>query len=123
MSAKLSKKANDAGYQNHMLDVLSVNIENKAPIIGPMMNPTENAMPTKAMAFPRFFMSDTSVMMAILSEMLPLLRPPTNRAITKMKKFDDIAQSTYDSEIPNCNTNEVDSVKNGHKLNQLNLLN
>lgn len=77
-------------------------MENRAPIIGPMMNPTENAMPTNAMAFPRFFKSDTSVMMAMLSEMLPLLRPPTNRASTKMKKFDDSAQSTYDSEIPAC---------------------
>lgn len=83
-----------------MLDVLSVYIENKAPIIGPIINPIENAIPTNAMAFPRFFMSDTSVMIAILSEMLPLLRPPTNRASTNIKKFDDNAHSTYEIEIP-----------------------
>lgn len=83
-----------------MLDVLSVNIENRAPIVGPMMKPIENAMPTNAMAFPRFFTSDTSVMMAMLSEIFPLLRPPINRASTNMKKFDDIAHSTYEHEIP-----------------------
>lgn len=92
-----------------MLDVLSVNIENKAPIIGPMMNPIENAMPTNAIAFPRFFISDTSVMIAMLSEIFPLLRPPTNRASTKMKKFDDSAQSTYESEIPAYKPMQIDS--------------
>lgn len=83
-----------------MLDVLSVYMENKAPIIGPIMKPIENAIPTNAIAFPRFFKSDTSVMIAILKEMLPLLRPPTNRASTNKKKFDDSAHSTYEHEIP-----------------------
>lgn len=100
MSAKLSKNANDAGYQNHMLDVLFVYIENKAPIIGPIINPMENAIPTNAIALPRFFKSDTSVMMAILNEMFPLLRPPTNRANTNKKKFDENAQRIYEHEIP-----------------------
>lgn len=102
MSAKLNRNANAAGYQNHILDVLSVYIENKAPIIGPIMKPIENAIPTNAIAFPRFFKSDTSVMIAMLNEILPLLRPPTKRASTNKKKFDDIAQRTYEHEIPNC---------------------
>lgn len=100
MSAKLSKKANDAGYQNHMLDVLFVYMENMAPIMGPIMKPIENAMPTNAMAFPRLFVSDTSVMIAMLSEILPLLRPPRNRASTNIRKFDDSAQSKYEHEMP-----------------------
>lgn len=83
-----------------MLVDLSDSIENIAPIIGPIMNPTENAIPTKAMALPRFFASDTSVIMAILSDMFPLLSPPTKRASTKMKKFDENAHITYDNEIP-----------------------
>lgn len=95
-----------AGYQNHMLDDLSDSIENIAPIIGPMMNPTEKAMPTNAMALPRFFASDTSVMMAMLSDIFPLLSPPTNRANTKMKKLDENAHITYDIEIPTYLMNE-----------------
>lgn len=108
MSAKLSKNANVAGYQNHMLDVLSVNMENKAPIIGPIMNPIEKAMPTNAMALPRFFKSETSVMIAMLSEIFPLLRPPTNRANTNKKKFDDNAHRKYEHEIPTCKCTKVD---------------
>lgn len=100
ISAKLSRNANIAGYQNHMLVDLSDSIENIAPIIGPIMNPTENAMPTRAMALPRFFVSDTSVIMAILSDMFPLLSPPTKRASTKIKKFDENAHITYETEIP-----------------------
>lgn len=100
ISAKLRRNANIAGYQNHMLADLSDSIENIAPIIGPIMNPTENAMPTKAMALPRFFASDTSVIMAILNDMFPLLSPPTKRASTKIKKFDENAHITYDNEIP-----------------------
>lgn len=75
-------------------------MENKAPIIGPIINPMEKAMPTNAIALPRFFKSDTSVMIAMLSEILPLLRPPTKRASTNKKKFDDNAQSTYEHDIP-----------------------
>lgn len=105
MSATLSKRANDAGYQNHILDVLFVYMENIAPIIGPIMKPIENAMPTNAIAFPRFFISDTSVMIAMVSEMLPLLRPPRNRASTKIRKFDDNAQSKYEHEIPTLKRN------------------
>lgn len=36
MSAELSRNANMAGYQNHMLDDLSENFEKIAPIIGPI---------------------------------------------------------------------------------------
>lgn len=57
------------------------------------MNPSEKAIPTKAIPLPRFFSFDTSVMMAILSEMFPLLRPPMKRANTKMAKFEDNAQT------------------------------
>lgn len=64
----------------------------------------ENAMPTNAIALPRVFRSDTSVIIAMLNEMFPLLRPPTKRANTNKKKFDDIAQRIYEHEIPNCET-------------------
>lgn len=101
MLIKLNIKANVAGYQNHILDVLFVYIENKAPIIGPIINPIENAIPTNAIALPRVFKSDTSVMIAMLNEILPLLSPPTKRAKTNKKKFDDTAQRTYEHEIPN----------------------
>lgn len=94
-----------AGYQNHMLDDLSDSIENMAPIIGPMMNPTENAMPTNAMALPRFFASETSVMTAMLSDMFPLLSPPTNRASTNIKKFDENAHITYEHAMPTYSMN------------------
>lgn len=100
ISAKLSKNANIAGYQNHVLDDLSDIIENMAPIMGPMMKPTENAMPTNAIALPRFFASDTSVKMAILSDMFPLLSPPTNLASTKIRKFDENAHMMYETAIP-----------------------
>lgn len=82
-----------AGYINHCCDVLSDSIENVAPIIGPKMKPNENAMPTRAMARPRFLSSDTSVMMAMLSDMFPLERPPTKRAMTKIRKFDETAHN------------------------------
>lgn len=58
-------------------------------------------MPTNAIALPRVFRSDTSVMIAMLNEMFPLLRPPTKRASTNRKKFDDMAQRIYEHEIPN----------------------
>lgn len=66
------------------------------------MNPIENAMPTNAIAFPRFLTSETSVMMAMLNDILPLLMPPTNRANTNKKKFDDSAHNTYEHAIPTC---------------------
>lgn len=102
-SATLSRNANIAGYQNHVLEDLSDIIENIAPIIGPTMKPSEKAIPTKAIPLPRLRTSETSVMIAMLSEMLPLLKPPTNRAKTKSRKFDDIAQIKYEHEIPICN--------------------
>lgn len=58
------------------------------------MNPIEKAMPTRAIPFPRLFLFDTSVITAMLSEMLPLLKPPIIRAITKIPKFLDKAQIT-----------------------------
>lgn len=73
-----------------------------APIIGPIMKPMENAMPTNAIALPRVFKSETSVIMAILNEMFPLLSPPTKRANTNKKKFEDTAHKIYEHEIPNC---------------------
>lgn len=77
-------------------------IENKAPIIGPTIKPIENAIPTNAIAFPRFLISETSVIIAILNDIFPLLRPPTKRANTNSRKFDDIAQSMYEHEMPIC---------------------
>lgn len=105
-SAALSKNANVAGYQNHMLDVLLMYIEKMPPIIGPMMKPSEKAMPTNAIDRPRCLISDTSVMTAMLKEMLPLLSPPTNRASTNIKKFDDTAHNTYEDAIPICAKND-----------------
>lgn len=91
-SATANVIANIAGNQNQFADVLSENLENIAPIIGPIIKPNENAMPTNAIPLPRFFEFDTSVIIAILKEILPLLRPPTNRANTNKPKFDEIAQ-------------------------------
>lgn len=99
-SAKLSTNANIAGYQNQVLDVLSANIENIAPKNGPKRNPSENAIPTRAIALPRLLTSDTSVIIAMLNDILPLLMPPTKRAITNMRKFDETAHITYEHEIP-----------------------
>lgn len=90
-----------AGNQNQVSDVLSEYLEKIAPIIGPIMNPNEKAIPTKAIPLPRFFSFDTSVMMAILRDMLPLLNPPTKRASTKMAKFVDNAQTPYEAAMPN----------------------
>lgn len=80
-----------AGNQNQILADLSEKWANAAPIIGPTMKPNEKAIPTSAIPLPRFFAFDTSVIMAILSEILPLLRPPTKRANTNNVKFVDIA--------------------------------
>lgn len=90
-----------AGYQNQMAVVLSENFENIAPIIGPTINPNENAIPTNAIALPRVFVFDTSVIIAMLNDILPLLKPPTKRAITNIAKFFDIAHKPYDDAIPN----------------------
>lgn len=46
--------ANIAGNQNHITDDLFAYLENIAPIIGPIMKPSEKAIPTKAIPFPRF---------------------------------------------------------------------
>lgn len=89
-----------AGSQNQVSMVLSEYLAKTAPIIGPIINPNEKAMPTKAIPLPRFFSLDTSVMTAILSEILPLLKPPMKRANTKMAKFVDQAQMPYDAAIP-----------------------
>lgn len=118
----LRTKANIAGYQNQLLDVLSEYMENIAPIIGPTMKPIENAIPTKAIARALAFVSDTSVIMAMLNEIFPLLRPPTKRANTKIKKFDDIAHNTYENEIPIWNNKKKKLIKNCNK-NTMNRLN
>lgn len=91
-SATANVIAKIAGNQNQFDDVLSENLANIAPIIGPIIKPNENAIPTKAIPFPRFFEFETSVIIAMLNEILPLLRPPTNRANTNKPKFDEIAQ-------------------------------
>lgn len=79
--------ANMAGNQNQCALVLSANRENIAPIIGPTINPNEKAIPTNAIAFPRFCWLETSVITAIQIEILPLLKPPTKRASTKSRKL------------------------------------
>ena len=99
-SAMAKVKANMAGYQNHVLDVLSDMRENMAPIIGPIMKPREKAIPTRAIPLPRFFSSETSVMIAMLSDMFPLLKPPMKRARTNIWKFDDIAHNAYEQAMP-----------------------
>lgn len=83
-----------------MLVTLFDHIENMAPIIGPTMNPNENAIPTKAIAFPRFFVSEESVIIAMPREMFPLLKPPTKRARTNSWKLEDIAHKTYEHAMP-----------------------
>ncbi len=86
------KIAKIAGYTNQSELVLSENLENIAPIVGPTMNPIENAMPTKAIPLPRLFLFETSVITAILREILPLLKPPIIRAITNIPKLFETAQ-------------------------------
>ena len=91
-SATDRAKANIAGNQYHALTVLSANIANVAPIIGPTIKPNENAIPTSAIPLPRLAALETSVIMAILNDMLLLLRPPTNRAKANKAKFWETAQ-------------------------------
>ena len=50
--------------------------------------------------FPRVLMEETSVIIAILNETLPLLIPPINRARINKTKLLDNAQSMYDIAIP-----------------------
>lgn len=89
-----------AGNQNHDPDPLSEVIAKIAPIIGPMMKPSEKAIPTNAIPLARFFAFETSVMTAILSDIFPLLNPPTNRAKTKRAKLFENAHNKYDNDIP-----------------------
>lgn len=93
--------ANIAGNQNHITEDLFAYLENIAPIIGPIMKPSEKAIPTKAIPFPRFWWFDTSVIIAMLKEMLPLLMPPTNLAKTNNAKLFDIAHNPYEKATPN----------------------
>lgn len=50
-SAAAKLIANIAGNQNQTSEDLSDIFENIAPIIGPMMKPSENAIPTKALNY------------------------------------------------------------------------
>lgn len=47
-SARANITANDAGTTNQFPVLLRAQIAKMAPIIGPMMNPNEKAIPTKA---------------------------------------------------------------------------
>lgn len=68
--------------------------------MGPTIKPSENATPTKAMPRPRVLPLLTSVMMDMLNDILPLLRPPTKRAKTKTAKLRENAHSKYDKAMP-----------------------
>ena len=57
-------------------------------------------------ALARLFGAVTSVMMAKLMLMLPLLIPPMTRAITNTVKLCDNTQSAYDTAIPTCHSND-----------------
>lgn len=92
--------ANVAGSHHQYADVLSEYLENMAPINGPSIKAMEKAIPTKAIALLRFFSSVLSEMIVIQSDMFPLLRPPRNRAITNIKKFEEIAHIPYEAVIP-----------------------
>lgn len=72
-----------------------------APMVGPIIKPKENATPTKAMARLRIRVLETSVIMDMAMEMLPLLKPPIKRAKTNIAKFRERAHNKYDKAIPN----------------------
>lgn len=60
-----------AGRKYQFVDVLSDHLAKTAPIIGPQMKPKEKAIPTMAIALPRVFLSETSLIIAMAKEMLP----------------------------------------------------
>lgn len=101
-SLSASPRANREGSTNQAppLALLFENMANMAPIMGPTMKPSEKATPTRAMPRPRFRTLDTSVMTLMQSDMLPLLMPPTTRAITNKAKLLENAQIRYESAIP-----------------------
>ena len=77
--------AHMAGYTNQSPDLFLAQMEKKAPMMGPKRNPMEKAMPIKAMPLPLVFGVESSVTMAVARLTLPLQRPPTIRARTKME--------------------------------------
>lgn len=96
-----SNKANKAGTMYHVSFLLSFEAHAKnAPIIGPIINAIEKAIPTRAIAFPLFSRDVTSDIMAIDILIFPLLIPPTNLASTNMPKFLENAHNKYDRVIP-----------------------
>lgn len=93
-SVTANVKAKMAGYTNQSPSDFFAHAAKAAPINGPIIKPSENAIPIRAIPFPLCFIEHTSAIIAILKDTFPLLIPPTNLANTNKNKLLDSAHIT-----------------------------